>query len=97
MNNCCDSELNSSPISDPCGPTNDLTLSAMVIGNQGVLTNKLIFILLLLYAYTNQSFISYLMCTNDKLINNQLCLTDKLVDNLMDNLDDCRKGKHHRH
>ena len=61
-------------------------------------------ILLFLYAYTNQNFISYLMCINEKMINNQMCLTDKMVDNLMDNLDDCnsnlgncRRGKHHNH
>ena len=99
MSNCCDSEFNTlgSNSGPTCEPTSDLTLSTMLVGNQGILFNKLIMILLLLYAYTNQNFISYLMCTNDKLISNQLCLTDKLVDNLMDNLDDCRKGKHHRH
>ena len=85
-------------------PINDLTLSTMVVGNQGVMLNKLIMILLFLYAYTNQNFISYLMCMNDKLIDNQSCLTCKLVDNLMDNLancqgnlDDCRGKRNHNH
>lgn len=87
-----------------CDPASDLTLSTMVVGNQGAILNRLIMILLFLYAYTNQSFISHLMCVNEKLINNQLCLTDKMVDNLMDsledcrsNLDNCRRGKHNSH
>ena len=87
-----------------CDPISDLTLSTMVVENQGVLLNKLIMILLFLYAYTNQNFISYLMCMNDKLIDNQSCLTCKLVDNLMDtladcqnNLGNCRSGKNHNH
>ena len=99
MSNFCDSEFNTlgSNIGPTCDPASDLTLSTMVVGNQGVLLSKLILILLFLYAYSNQNFISYLMCTNDKMINNQMCLTDKLVDNLMDNLDDCSKGKRHNH
>jgi hypothetical protein len=87
-----------------CDPVSDLTLSTMVVGNQEALLCRLIMILLFLYAYTNQNFISYLLCTNDKLINNQICLTDKMVDNLMDQLADCqedlgrcRKGKNHSH
>ena len=87
-----------------CDPISDLTLSTMVVENQGVLLNKLIMILLFLYAYTNQNFISYLMCMNEKLIDNQSCLTCKLVDNLMDsladcqsNLDNCRGKKNHSH
>lgn len=87
-----------------CDPISDLTLSTMVVENQGVLLNKLIMILLFLYAYTNQNFISYLMCMNDKLIDNQSCLTCKLVDNLMDSLadcqsdlDNCRRKKNHNH
>ena len=87
-----------------CDPISDLTLSTLVVENQGVLLNKLIMILLFLYAYTNQNFISYLMCMNDKLIDNQACLTCKLVDNLMDDLadchsdlDNCRRKKNHNH
>ena len=87
-----------------CDPISDLTLSTMVVENQGVLLNKLIMILLFLYAYTNQNFISYLMCMNEKLIDNQSCLTCKLVDNLMDsladcqsNLDNCRGKRNHNH
>lgn len=88
-----------------CDPISDLTLSTMVVENQGVMLNKLIMILLFLYAYTNQNFISHLMCINEKMMNNQMCLTDKMVDSLMDNLDDCRssldscckKGKRHNH
>ena len=87
-----------------CDPMNDLTLSTLVVENQGVLLNKLIMILLFLYAYTNQNFISYLMCMNEKLIDNQSCLTCKLVDNLMDDLadchsdlDNCRRKKNHNH
>lgn len=99
MSNYCDSEFdtlgtNSGPT---CDPASDLTLSTMVVGSQGAMLNKLILVLLILYAYTNQNFISYLMCTNDKMVNNQMCLTDKLVDNLMDNLDECRKEKRHSH
>ena|SRR5471030_1189418 len=106
MSNFCDSEFNTlgSNAGPTCDPTSDLTLSTMVVGNQGAMLNKLVLILLILYAYTNQNFISYLMCMNDKMVNNQMCLTDKLVDNLMDNLDDCksnldncRKGKNHNH
>jgi hypothetical protein len=90
MSNCdfCDSDLNT--LGGATAPINDLTLSSMVVGNQEAMLSKLILILLFLYAYTNQNFISYLLCTNDKLINNQICLTDKMVDNLMDSLDDCR-------
>ena len=87
-----------------CDPISDLTLSTLVVENQGVLLNKLIMILLFLYAYTNQNFISYLMCMNEKLIDNQSCLTCKLVDNLMDsladcqsNLDNCRGKRNHNH
>ena len=112
MSNCnfCDTDFDTlgtnrgTTCGTACDPINDLTLSTMVVGNQGVLLNKLIMILLFLYAYTNQNFISHLMCINDKVINNQMCLTEKLVDNLMDNLDDCksnldncRRGKHHSH
>lgn len=108
MSNCnfCDSDFNTlGANSGPtCDPISDLTLSAAVVGSQEILLSKLIMILLFLYAYTNQNFISYLLCTNDKLINNQICLTDKMVDNLMDQLDDCqdnlgrcRRGKNHSH
>ncbi len=104
MSNCdfCDSDFNTLGASTT--PVSDLTLSAAVVGSQEVLLSKLIMILLFLYAYTNQNFISYLLCTNDKLINNQICLTDKMVDNLMDQLADCqddlgrcRRGKNHSH
>lgn len=84
-------------------PISDLTLSTMVVGNQEAILCKLIMILLFLYAFTNQNFISYLICTNDKLLCNQMCLTDKLVDSLMDNLDNCQsdlencRRKHHSH
>ena len=110
MSNCnfCDTDFdtlgtNSGPT---CGsdPISDLTLSTMVVGNQGVMLNKLIMILLFLYAYTNQNFISYLMCTNEKLLDNQACLTCKLVDNVLDALENCqsnlnnsRCGKHQSH
>ena len=102
-NDFCDTDFNT--LGGATAPINDLTLSSMVVGNQEALLSRLIMILLFLYAYTNQNFISYLMCTNDKLINNQICLTDKMVDNLMDNLDDCknnlndccRRGKHRSH
>jgi hypothetical protein len=104
MSNCdfCDSDFNT--LGGSTTPVSDLTLSAAVVGSQEVLLSKLIMILLFLYAYTNQNFISYLLCTNDKLINNQICLTDKMVDNLMDQLADCqdnlgrcRSGKNHSH
>ena len=105
MSNCdfCNSDFNT--LGTNSDPISDLTLSSMVVGNQEAMLSKLIMILLFLYAFTNQNFISYLLCTNDKLINNQMCLTDKMVDNLMDNLDDCRselgnccrKGKNHSH
>ena len=104
MSNCdfCNSDFNT--LGTNSDPISDLTLSSMVVGNQEVLLSRLIMVLLFLYAFTNQNFISYLICTNDKLINNQICLTDKMVDNLMDNLDDCkselgncRKGKNHSH
>lgn len=82
-------------------PISDLTLSTMVVGNQEAIFCKLIMILLFLYAFTNQNFISHLICTNDKLLCNQMCLTEKLVDSLLDNLDDChselercRRSKH---
>ena len=98
----CDTDFNT--LGGATAPINDMTLSSMVVGNQEALLCRLIMILLFLYAYTNQNFISYLLCTNDKLINNQICLTDKMGDNLMDNLDDCRnelgncrKGKNHSH
>ena len=86
-----------------CGPTSDLSLSTLVMGNQEAVLSRLIMILLFLYAYTNQNFICHLMCVNEKMINNQMCLTDKMVDNLMDNLDDCNsnlsrcRAKHHNH
>ncbi len=104
MSNCdfCDSDFNT--LGGSTTPVSDLTLSAAVVGSQEALFSRLIMILLFLYAYTNQNFISYLICTNDKLINNQICLTDKMVDNLMDqladcqsNLDTCRRGKNHSH
>ena len=108
MSNCdfCNSDFNTlgTNAGTACDPISDLTLSSMVVGNQEAMLSKLIMILLFLYAFTNQNFISYLLCTNDKLINNQMCLTDKMVDNLMDNLDDCRselgncrRGKNHSH
>jgi hypothetical protein len=71
-------------------PVSDLTLSTMVVGNQEALFCKLIMVLLFLYAWTNQSFISYLMCLNEKFLCNQSCLTDKLVDSVLDSLADCR-------
>lgn len=104
MSNCdfCDSDFNT--LGAGSDPVSDLTLSTMVVGNQGALASRLIMVLLFLYAYTNQNFINYLICTNDKLINNQMCLVDKMVDSLMDNLDDCksdldrcRRGRHHSH
>ena len=104
--NFCNSDFDTLGINSDstCDPVSDLTLSAMVVENQGALLNRLILILLFLYAYTNQNFISHLICVNDKLIDNQMCLTCKLVDNLMDsledcnsNLDRCNKGKHHSH
>ena len=108
MSNCnfCDSDFDTLGTNSgtTCDPISDLTLSTMVVENQGAMLNKLVMILLFLYAYTNQNFISHLMCINDKVINNQMCLTEKLVDNLMDNLDDCksnldncRRGKNHSH
>jgi hypothetical protein len=110
MSNCnfCDTDFDTlgtnADNGATCDPISDLTLSTMVVGNQGVMLNKLIMILLFLYAYTNQNFISYLMCTNEKLIDNQACLTCKLVDNVLDalencqsNLNNCRCGKHHSH
>ena len=82
-------------------PISDLTLSTMVVGNQEAVLNRLVTVLLFLYAFTNQNFICYLINMNEKLLCNQLCLTDKLVDNLMDSLancqsdlDNCRR-KHH--
>ena len=104
--NFCDTDFNTLGTNSDttCDPISDLTLSTLVVENQGVLLNKLIMILLFLYAYTNQNFISYLMCMNEKLIDNQSCLTCKLVDNLMDsladcqsNLDNCKRGKNHNH
>ena len=94
MSNCdfCDSDFNTLGTNSGCDPISDLTLSTMVVGNQEALLCRLIMILLFLYAFTNQNFINYLMCTNDKLINNQLCLTDKMVDNLMDQLADCQEN-----
>lgn len=107
MSNCdfCNSDFNTlGANSGPgCDPVSDLTLSTMVVGNQEALFCKLIMILLFLYAYTNQSFISYLICTNDKIINHELCLTDKMVDSLMDQLEDCNselercRRHHHSH
>lgn len=84
-------------------PISDLTLSTMVVGNQEAIFCKLIMILLFLYAFTNQNFISHLICTNDKLLCNQMCLTDKLVDSLLDNLGNCQsdlencRRRHHSH
>jgi len=103
MSNCnfCDTDFDTlgtesdTTCGPTCGPTNDLTLSTLVMGNQEAILSRLIMILLFLYAYTNQSFISHLMCVNEKMINNQICLTDKMVDNLMDNLDECRKENRH--
>jgi len=101
-NDFCDSDFNT--LGGATAPINDMTLSSMVVGNQEAVLSRLIMILLFLYAYTNQNFISYLLCTNDKLINNHICLTDKMVDNLMDSLEDCRselgnccKKKNHSH
>ena len=98
----CDTDFNT--LGGDTAPINDLTLSSLVVGNQEAMLGRLIMILLFLYAYTNQNFINYLLCTNDKLINNQICLTDKMVDNLMDSLEDCRselgncrRGKNHSH
>lgn len=103
MSNCnfCDTDFdtlgtdndttNGATCGQTCGPTSDLSLSTLVMGNQEAILSRLIFILLFLYAYTNQSFISHLVCTNERMINNQMCLTDKMVDNLMDNLDDCNE------
>ena len=99
MSNCnfCDTDFDTlgTESGTTCGPTNDLTLSTLVMGNQEAILSRLIMILLFLYAYTNQNFISHLMCVNEKIINNQLCLTDKMVDNLMDNLDECRRENRH--
>lgn len=84
-------------------PISDLTLSTMVVGNQEAILCRLVMVLLFLYAFTNQNFISHLICTNEKLLCNQLCLTDKLVDNLMDSLANCQsdlencRRKHHNH
>ena len=99
MSNCnfCDTDFDTlgTNTDQTCDPISDLTLSTMVVGNQGVLLSKLIMILLFLYAYTNQNFINYLICTNEKMLNSQMCLTDRMVDNLMDNLDECRKENRH--
>ena len=104
MSNCdfCNSDFNTlgTNAGTACDPISDLTLSSMVVGNQEAMLSKLIMILLFLYAYTNQSFISHLMCTNEKMMNNQMCLNDKMVDSLMDNLDDCNskcRGKKNSH
>ena len=104
MSNCDFSDTDFNTLGATSAPISYLTLSTLVAENQEVVLSKLIMILLFLYAYTNQNFISYLLCTNDKLINNQICLTDKMVDNLMDQLEDCqdnlgrcRRGKNHSH
>ncbi|AGF59135.1 MULTISPECIES: hypothetical protein [Clostridium] len=103
MSNCNFSDPGFNTLGENCGndPVSDLTLSTMVVGSQEALLNRLILVLLFLYAYTNQNFICYLMSVNEKIMCNQMCLTDKLVDNLMDNLEDCRssldscrRGKH---
>lgn len=99
MSNCnfCDTDFDTlgTESDATCGPTSDLSLSTLVMGNQEAVLSRLIMILLFLYAYTNQSFISHLMCVNEKIINNQMCLTDKMVDSLMDNLDECRRENRH--
>lgn len=101
MSNCnfCDNDFDTlgtnSGSTCGCDPVSDLTLSSMVVGNQGVMLNKLIMILLFLYAYTNQNFISHLMCVNEKMMENQMCLTCKLLENALDSLEDCRKGNRH--
>lgn len=104
MSNCnfCDSGFNTLGANSN-EPISDLTLSTMVVGNQEAIFCKLIMILLFLYAFTNQNFISHLICTNDKLLCNQMCLTDKLVDSLLDNLGNCQsdlencRRRHHNH
>jgi len=104
MSNCDFSDTDFNTLGAESTPISDLTLSTLVAENQEIVLSKLIMILLFLYAYTNQNFISYLMCINDKVLTNQMCLTDKMVDSLMDNLDDCqselgrcRRGNHHSH
>lgn len=105
MSNCnyCDSDFNTLG-ENSNNPISDLTLSTMVVGNQEALLCKLVMVLLFLYAFTNQNFISHLIGMNDKLLCNQMCLADKMVDNMVDNLNDCnsnlencRKNRRHSH
>lgn len=97
---CCDSDFNTLG-ENASNPLGDLTLSTMVVGNQGAVFCRLIMVLLFLYAFTNQNFICHLINMNDRLLCNQMCLTDKMVDNMIDNcnqcrsdLEDCRRGRH---